>query len=392
MNYLKKYFFKNQKQYISILSVILLSSCSSMESLKFWGNGDIDLDEPRPLVSVTNKLNTSVDWSMKFNGENTLGNFIPAFSGDSLFASDNTGSIKSIDIKSGNINWEIETNFLSSGTAAGFGVLVASDVDGNVIAFDQKDGSKIWTTNVKGEVLAPAAIDAKFIIVKTGSGDLMALDKNDGEIKWSYRSKLPTLTIRGSSSPVIFENQIYATFDNGRLGVFQIDSGFPVWDGAISYVSGASELENIIDADSSPVIDSGLVFATNYQGNLNIFDIAQKRSVWTSEVSSFYSPVVLRGIMGVVESDSLIKSFSMKSFEESWSTDEYSNRLLSNPVSFNGYLIVGDLEGYLHIIDPLSGKTISRKKISKKPIMSLISRSNNFYAIDQGFSLYSISI
>jgi len=86
MNYLKKYFFKNQKQYISILSVILLSSCSSMESLKFWGNGDIDLDEPRPLVSVTNKLNTSVDWSMKFNGENTLGNFIPAFSGDSIFA------------------------------------------------------------------------------------------------------------------------------------------------------------------------------------------------------------------------------------------------------------------------------------------------------------------
>ena len=392
MNYLKNYFFKNQKQYISILSVIILSSCSSIESMKFWGNDDIDLDEPRPLVSFISKLNTSVDWSMKFNGENTLGNFIPAFSGDNIFASDNTGSIKSIDIKSGNINWEIETNFLSSGIAAGFGILVASDVDGNVIAFDQKDGSKIWTTNVKGEVLAPAAIDPKFIIVKTGSGDLMALDKNDGEIKWSYRSKLPTLTIRGSSSPVIFENQIYATFDNGRLGVFQIDSGFPVWDGAISYVSGASELENIIDADSSPVIDSGLVFATNYQGNLNIFDIAQKRSVWKSEVSSFYSPVVLRGIMGVVESDSLIKSFSMKSFEESWSTDEYSNRLLSNPISFNGYLIVGDLEGYLHVIDPLSGKTISRKKISKNPIMSLISRSNNFYAIDQGFSLYSISI
>ena len=355
MNYLKKYFFKNQKQYLSIFSIILLSSCSSIESMKFWGNDDVDLDEPRPLISFTNKLNTSVDWSIKFKGENTLGNFLPAFSGDNLFASDNSGNIKSVDALSGNINWEIETNFLSSGIAAGFGVLVASDVDGNVIAFDQKDGSEIWTTNVKGEVLAPAAIDAKFIVIKTGSGDLMALDKDSGEIKWSYRSKLPTLTIRGSSSPVIFENQIYATFDNGRLGVFQIDSGFPIWDGAISYVSGASELENIIDADSSPVIESGLVFATNYQGNLNIFDIAQKRSVWTSEVSSFYSPVVLRGIMGVVESDSLIKSFSMKSFEESWSTDEYSNRVLSNPVSFNGYLIVGDLEGYIHVIDPLSG-------------------------------------
>ena len=381
-----------RNQLITIFSVMFLASCSSLESLKFWDNNEIDLDEPRPLSTITNKFEAKRNWEIKFNGENSLGNFIPAFSGDNLFASDSTGNIKSINTSSGKVNWDIETNFLSSGIAAGFGILIVSDLDGNVIAIDQKDGSELWSVNVKGEVLAPAAIDAKFIIVKTGSGDLMALDKITGEIKWSYRSKLPTLTIRGSSSPVIFENQIYATFDNGRLGVFQIDSGFPVWDGAISYVSGASELENIIDADSNPVIDSGLVFTTNYQGNLNIFDIAQKRSVWTAEASSFHSPVVLRGMMAVVESDSSIKSFSMKTFEESWSIDDYSNRLLSNPISFNGYMVVGDLEGFIHIIDPLNGKTISRKKISKKPIKSLISRSENFYVIDQGFSLYSISI
>ena len=381
-----------RNQLIAIFSVMFLASCSSLESLKFWDNDEIDLDEPRPLNTITNKFEAKRNWEIKFNGENSLGNFIPAFSGDNLFASDSSGNIKSINTSSGKVNWDIETNFLSSGIAAGFGILIVSDLDGNVIAIDQKDGNELWSVNVKGEVLAPAAIDAKFIIVKTGSGDLMALDKITGEIKWSYRSKLPTLTIRGSSSPVIFENQIYATFDNGRLGVFQIDSGFPVWDGAISYVSGASELENIIDADSNPVIDSGLVFATNYQGNLNIFDIAQKRSVWTAEASSFHSPVVLRGMMAVVESDSSIKSFSMKTFEESWSIDDYSNRLLSNPISFNGYIVVGDLEGYIHIIDPLNGKTISRKKLSKKPIKSLISRSDNFYVIDQGFSLYSISI
>ena len=381
-----------RNQLITIFSVMFLASCSSLESLKFWDNDEIDLDEPRPLNTITNKFEAKRNWEIKFNGENSLGNFIPAFSGDNLFASDSSGNIKSINASSGKVNWDIETNFLSSGIAAGFGILIVSDLDGNVIAIDQKDGSELWSVNVKGEVLAPAAIDAKFIIVKTGSGDLMALDKITGEIKWSYRSKLPTLTIRGSSSPVIFENQIYATFDNGRLGVFQIDSGFPVWDGAISYVSGASELENIIDADSNPVIDSGLVFTTNYQGNLNIFDIAQKRSVWTAEASSFHSPVVLRGMMAVVESDSSIKSFSMKTFEESWSIDDYSNRLLSNPISFNGYMVVGDLEGFIHIIDPLNGKTISRKKISKKPIKSLISRSENFYVIDQGFSLYSISI
>ena len=46
-----------------------------------------------------------------------------------------------------------------------------------------------------------------------------------------FRSKLPTLTIRGSSSPVIFDNNVFVIFDNGRLGVFDINSGFLLWDG-----------------------------------------------------------------------------------------------------------------------------------------------------------------
>lgn len=381
-----------RNQLITIFSVMFLASCSSLESLKFWDNDEIDLDEPRPLNTITNKFEAKRNWEIKFNGENSLGNFIPAFSGDNLFASDSSGNIKSINTSSGKVNWDIETNFLSSGIAAGFGILIVSDLDGNVIAIDQKDGSELWSVNVKGEVLAPAAIDAKFIIVKTGSGDLMALDKITGEIKWSYRSKLPTLTIRGSSSPVIFENQIYATFDNGRLGVFQIDSGFPVWDGAISYVSGASELENIIDADSNPVIDSGLVFTTNYQGNLNIFDIAQKRSVWTNEISSFYSPIIMRGLLIVAEADSTMKSFSLTSLEQSWINEDYLNRELSNPVSYKGSLIVGDFEGYIHIIDPLNGKTIGRKKLSRKPIKSIFTRSNSLYVIDEAFNLFSVNI
>ena len=243
-----------------------------------------------------------------------------------------------------------------------------------------------------GEVLATPAIDAQFVIVKTGSGELLALDKSTGKTKWSYRSKLPALTIRGSSSPVIYENQVFATFDNGRLGVFQLDSGFPIWDGAISYMSGTSELENLIDSDSPPVIEGGLVYTTNFQGNLNIFDIAQKRSVWVSEVSSFYSPLLIKGLIVVVESDSSLKSLSLKTLEESWSTDEYANRETSNPISFNNYIIVGDYEGYLHIIDPLTGKTVGRERVSRKPIKRIISRSNNFYVVDEGFNLYSLSI
>ena len=373
-------------------TVFLLSSCSSLDGLRFWETDDVDPDEPKQLNTFSEIKNISLIWEQAFDGENKIGNFEPGFSSQSLFFSDSQGTVSSIAINSGNNNWSTNLNFLSSGTAVGFGILVVSDIDGNVIALDQDDGSKLWSTNVKGEVLSKAAIDTKIVAVKTGSGELIGLNKNTGAIEWSYRSKLPALTVRGSSSPIISDDKIYTTFDNGRLGVFEIGSGFPLWDGAISYVSGTSELENLIDSDSSPVVEGGLVYTINYQGKLNIFDIAQKRSVWTYETSSFYSPVVMRGMLLIVEANSKIRSFSLKSLEESWINEDYLNRGLSNAVSYKGNLIVGDFQGYVHIIDPLNGKTIGRKRLSKKPIKTLFSRSNSLYVVDEAFNLFSINI
>ena len=377
---------------IVLCSIFIISSCSSMDGLRFWKSDEIDPDEPKELVAFSNQKNIVIEWKKSFKGENEIGNFLPDFSAQNLFFSDASGNVSSINASTGDRNWSIELNFLASGTSAGFGLVVVSDIDGNVIAVDQNDGSKLWSTNVKGEVLSKVAIDAKVVVVKTGSGELLGLDRENGEILWSYRSKLPLLTVRGSSSPVIVDDLVYVSFDNGRLGVFELNSGFQVWDGAISYVKGVSELENLIDSDSSPVVDGGLIYTTNYQGNLNIFDTAQKRSVWSYETSSFYSPIVSRGMLTIVEANSGLRSFALKTLQESWTNDDYINRDLSNAVSYKGSLVVGDFEGYVHVIDTLNGKTIGRKKISRKPIKSILSRSDSLYIIDEAFNLHSINI
>ena len=377
---------------IVLCSIFIISSCSSMDGLRFWKSDEIDPDEPKELVAFSNQKNIVIEWKNSFKGENEIGNFLPDFSAQNLFFSDASGNVSSINASTGDRNWSIELNFLASGTSAGFGLVVVSDIDGNVIAVDQNDGSKLWSTNVKGEVLSKVAIEAKVVVVKTGSGELLGLDRENGEILWSYRSKLPLLTVRGSSSPVIVDDLVYVSFDNGRLGVFELNSGFQVWDGAISYVKGVSELENLIDSDSSPVVDGGLIYTTNYQGNLNIFDTAQKRSVWSYETSSFYSPIVSRGMLTIVEANSGLRSFALKTLQESWTNDDYINRDLSNAVSYKGSLVVGDFEGYVHVIDTLNGKTIGRKKISRKPIKSILSRSDSLYIIDEAFNLHSINI
>ena len=380
------------KKKLFLLSILLISGCSTLDGLRFWQNDEVDPDEPKELSSFVSKENIKVLWRNSYNGENEIGNFLPSFNAQNIFFSDASGNVLSIDAKTGNDNWSVKLNFLASGTSAGFGIVVVADVDGNVIALDQIDGNVLWSSNVKGEVLSSVAIDAKIVVVKTGSGELLGLNKDSGEVIWSYRSTLPVLTIRGNSSPVIVDNLVYASFDNGRLGVFELNSGFQIWDGAISYVSGASELENLIDSDSNPVIEGGLIYTTNYQGNLNIFDPSQKRSVWSNNASSFFSPIISRGMLMVVEENSSIKSFALKTLEESWINSDYLNRDLSNGVSYKDNIVVGDFEGYVHVINILNGRTVGREKLSRNPIKTILSRSDSLYVIDEAFNLISIDL
>lgn len=415
------------KYLLHFLILIFLSSCSTMafwnnpeeevepkesrsfiDIITFWDNGieEVDLSEPKVLSDISNQEELVLNWKIalpsdrsasdfipNFSGEggNKLGSFLPAFIGDTVFIANGDGAIGSFNQDSGSENWIVNVQPLASGISAGFGILVVAGSQGELICLSQNDGSIIWSIDVGSEILASAALDAKLVLVKTSSGELNAYNISNGSREWSYRSQLPTLTLRGSSPPVIEEGIAYAAFDNGRLGAFQVDTGFLVWDGAISYVEGTSELDNMIDADAAPVLEGGLLFIANYQGQIAAFDPAQRRIVWAEEASSFYSPVISKGVMAVLETDSTFKTFSTKTFMPSWVNKDYYLRKLSNADTYKGSIVVGDFEGYVHFINTLNGSTTSRMKLTRSPIKSITARANNIFIVDEQFNLYSVS-
>ena len=120
--------------------------------------------------------------------------------------------------------------------------------------------------------------------------------------------------------------------------------------------------------------------------------MAQKRPVWNSKASSFHSPVIGKGMMMVIQEDGSILSFSSANLAPSWVSDEYARRDLSNGAMFNNLLLVGDFEGYLHVINPLTGKTVGRKKVSGNPIKSISTFGGFAYILDQDSNLVAITL
>ena len=376
--------------FLSIV-LILISSCST---LAFWSDdSDVEVIEPVALQSFKNDYPISIEWKKSFKGENSLGSFKPSFYSGNMLIAEPEGNIFSINPISGKESWKINLDReLAAGVASGFGKLIVSDVNGFVIAIDSETQEIIWEKNIGGEVLSNAVVSASLILVKNSVGELVALNASSGEKKWSFRSQLPTLTVRGTGESIIENGIVFSTFDNGRMAAFQLETGFFLWDAPISFVEGSSELENLIDADSAPVIAKQLIFATNYQGNLTAFDIAQKRPVWNSKSSSFHSPIVANNMIMAIQDNGSILSFSLANLAPSWTSEEYLRRQLSSGAAYKNLLLVGDLDGYVHVVNPMTGITVGRKKVSSNPIMSIATFRDYAYVIDQESNVAAIKL
>ena len=85
--------------------------------------------------------------------------------------------------------------------------------------------------------------------------------------------------------------------------------------------------------------------------------------------------------MGLLHLNQKFSTFS--SFVPSRENNDYSMRNISNPEVFKGNVIFGDFEGYIHILDPLTGLTIGKRKISRNRIVSIVARTDAFYAVDE---------
>ena len=62
---------------IFLISILIISGCSSLDSLRFWQNDEIDPDEPKKLNSFSSQRDIKILWKNSFKGENDIGNFLP---------------------------------------------------------------------------------------------------------------------------------------------------------------------------------------------------------------------------------------------------------------------------------------------------------------------------
>ncbi|WP_083001223.1 outer membrane protein assembly factor BamB [Halomonas sp. GT] len=294
----------------------------------------------------------------------------PAREGDTVFAADADGLVAAFNADNGERKWEIELDTpISSALNAIAGQVYLGTRNGEVISLDQRDGSVNWRSRVSSEVLAAPQANQQLLLVQSVDGQITALDRSSGEERWVYTSSQPSLTLRGTGTPMVIDPVSFVGFANGRLATLDNRNGQPLWDLQIATPRGRSDVDRLVDLAGQPVITpDGRLFVTSYNGNVVALEATRGGVLWESNLSSRHTPILVGNILLVVTDDSHVVGLNADNGQEVWRNDDLEDRWLTAPAFADGRVVVGDFEGYVHLLDAREGTLVGRTRVHKSGI------------------------
>lgn len=294
----------------------------------------------------------------------------PAREGDTVFAADATGLVMALDANTGEREWQVQLDTpISSALNAIAGHVYLGTRNGEVIALDQRDGSINWRSRVSSEVLAAPQANQQLLLVQSIDGQVTALDRMSGEERWIYTSSQPSLTLRGTGTPMVIEQVTFVGFANGRMATLDNRNGQTLWDMQIANPRGRSEVERLVDLAGQPIITpDGRLFVTSYNGRVVALEATRGGILWESNLSSRHTPILVGDLLFIVTDNSHVVALDAGNGQEIWRNDELEDRWLTAPAFVDGRLVLGDFEGYVHLIDAREGNLVGRTRVHSSGI------------------------
>ncbi len=350
---------------VVLMSAGLLGGCSTLsrttDTVAGWfGFGKKRAAQPAPLTEFTPKRQMSRAWAASA-GEAGRGVFAPAVDGGAVYAAGESGRVVRINLQNGSEAWRMDTGRkLSAGVGVGSGLVVAGGLKGEVVALDAASGVKRWEVSLPSVVVAPPAIEGDLVLVRTGNGQVHGLNTADGSRKWLYSRQLPALALQGVSALAFKDGLAYVGFPGGKLAAIQLSTGIQAWEVSVSTPRGATELERVNDVVGMPVLDDKRVCAVTYQGRVACYERTRGNLIWARDTSSDAGLSMDEQYVYVADDKDAVTAYDKETGRAAWRQDKLANRQLTAPLSLGKYVVVADVEGYVHLISSEDGSFAAR--------------------------------
>ncbi|MCC6202552.1 MAG: outer membrane protein assembly factor BamB [Gammaproteobacteria bacterium] len=356
------------------LLLLLCLGIAGCETMGKWFGDKSTAIPPAELVDFEPELKPRTYWSGSI-GSGADKNFvrlIPAAVDGIVYAASRDAEVAAFDLSSGKRHWNrgVKQAEITGAIAAGAGSIVVGTAGGEVIALDRDDGTERWRVPVGSEVLAPAVIGERIAVVRSGDGHVFGLDLASGSRLWSYDRPVPALSLHGTSAPVLASGRVIVGFDGGHLVALDAGNGKLLWEARIAIPKGRTDLDRMIDIDAAPVVSGDTIYVASYQGQVAAVALDSGEILWTREISTSVGVAIDERRVYVTEQTGHVWALDRETGASLWKQDALTARQVSQPAVLGGYVVVADLEGFLHWLAADDGRFVARSRVGDDRIIA----------------------
>jgi outer membrane protein assembly factor BamB len=149
----------------------------------------------------------------------------------------------------------------------------------------------------------------------------------------------------------------------------------------------------MVDVDTTPLVVGPLLFAAAFQGRIKAINRQTGQPVWEQAASSYVDLAEGYGQVYLVDDVATVRAYDQQTSELVWRQDGLSRRGLGSPLAYSNYLLVGDRDGYLHVLAQSDGRFLARTKLDGDGLRSNFAEADGVvYVLGNGGSLTAVEI
>ncbi len=316
--------------------------------------------KPSPLPDFEPRHDVRIAWRASA-GISKRYIFSPVYAGNAVCAAGYAGRLSCFDSRNGRRIWTSTAGVaFSGGVGIGENMILVGSTKGEVLAFGT-DGTLLWRSQLTSEILSAPVGSGSTVIVRTGDSKIFGLDARDGRQIWQYQAPEQPLTLRSNPGlAIVDDTEVISGSPGGRLAKLGIADGRLLWETSVATPRGDNELERIADIAGTPLVEDGRVCTVTYQGRIGCFDTQKGTQIWARDASSAGSLSADSNSVYYTESDSVVVALDRATGASVWRQEKLLHRRISSPLVIGDWVVVGDYQGYVHVLSREDGSFVAR--------------------------------
>ena len=323
--------------------------------------------QPTPLSAVTALVPAKQVWTASVGAVDPL--TVPVVHVDTLTLANAAGVVHAIDARTGQSRWQVDVKSPLSAGVGSDGTLAAVVTRGNELVAVNAGGER-WRVRLPARVFTPPLVAGQRVFVLAADRSVSAFDGQTGVRLWSQAARGTDPLVLQQPGVLLAVGDTLVAGISGRVVGLNPLNGSVRWDAAIARPRGINEIERLVDLVGRVGRQDDTVCARAFQSAVGCVDAARGSVLWTQPSDGATGLHMDVDRVYGVESNGRVQAWQRRNGERAWTNEQLLHRGVTAPLAAGRSIMVGDAQGFVHLLSREDGSMLNRLSTDGSPIVS----------------------